>query len=113
MTTREHDTTLAAREELGLRGINLTGHAYAWCERRGHYHTTNTYPALDNRITRYDLRPDVSNRHAMRMTLPSRRSDPQRRRGTRRMNVDPTFLAVLIRTQRPIVARLIVEGAGL
>jgi len=110
---REHDNTSVAREVLGTQGITATGHAYAWCQREQGYHVTFVAPQLVSRITRYDLRPDIARERRVRMTLPPKASSPLRRRGTRKLRVDATWLRIVLRTGSTRRATLIHQGMGL
>lgn len=45
------DYTREALRDLGTRGVSITGHAYAWCERGQHFHIANERDVEDVRGT--------------------------------------------------------------
>lgn len=112
---RDHDTTRAARDDLGSRGITMTGHAYAWCEREGLYHVTPTFDRVGDRVTRYMVceRPNGATRKGSHANMPLAMSNAQRRRGTRRITVNTTWLRVILAGRDTVTAHVIAEGAGL
>lgn len=83
---RAHDGTRDdAHATLGARGVTLTGHAYAWCEREGTYHVVSPQRrARDDRVTRMMVaeRP-LELRRATRTLLPQRAQGRTTRRTLR------------------------------